>query len=107
MVASRIGRSRQENSRIGRFYEWSHLGLVGFRIGRSGNGRVRNSRSRIGTSTGSWHVAKMFKETLMLNMVLWKETQQEVRQHWFIYSYISAYIQTLYMYCPGLLEYIR
>jgi hypothetical protein len=36
---------------------------------------------------------------------LWKETQREVRQHWFIYSYISAYIKTLYMYCPGLLEY--
>jgi hypothetical protein len=29
---------------------------------------------------------------------LWKETQREVRQHWFIYSYISAYIQGLYMY---------
>ncbi len=39
--------------------------------------------------------------------VVWKETQREVRQHWFIYSYISAYIQTLYMYCPGLLEYIH
>jgi hypothetical protein len=38
---------------------------------------------------------------------LWKKTQQEVRQHWFIYSYISAYIQALYMYCPGLLEYIH
>ncbi len=38
---------------------------------------------------------------------LWKEAQQEVRQHWFIYSYISAYIEALYMYCPGLLEYIR
>jgi hypothetical protein len=38
---------------------------------------------------------------------LWKETQREVRQHWFIYSYISAYIQALYMYCLGLLEYIR
>jgi hypothetical protein len=39
--------------------------------------------------------------------VLWKETQREVRQHWFIYSYISAYIQALYMYCPGCWEYIR
>jgi hypothetical protein len=38
---------------------------------------------------------------------LWKEAQREVRQHWFIYSYISAYIQALYMYCPVLLEYIR
>jgi hypothetical protein len=42
---------------------------------------------------------------LILN--LWKEAQREVRQHWFIYSYISAYIQALYMYCPVLLEYIR
>jgi hypothetical protein len=32
---------------------------------------------------------------------------QEVRQHWFIYSYIAAYIQALYMYCPVLLEYTR
>ncbi len=40
-------------------------------------------------------------------IVVWKETQREVRQHWFIYSYISAYIQALYMYCPGLLEYVR
>ncbi len=38
---------------------------------------------------------------------LWKEAQREVRQHWFIYSYISAYIQALFMYCPVLLEYIR
>ncbi len=38
---------------------------------------------------------------------LWKEAQQEVRQHWFIYSYIAVYIQALYMYCPVLLEYIR
>jgi hypothetical protein len=36
-----------------------------------------------------------------------KETQREVRQHWFIYSYISAYIQALYMYYVELLEYIR
>ncbi len=43
----------------------------------------------------------------MGNTSLWKETQREVRQHWFIYSYISAYIQALYMYCPGLLEYVR
>ncbi len=32
---------------------------------------------------------------------VWKETQREVQQHWFIYSYISAYIQGLYMYCGG------
>ncbi len=38
---------------------------------------------------------------------LWKEAQREVRQHWFIYSYIAAYIQALYMYSPVLLEYIR
>jgi hypothetical protein len=31
-------------------------------------------------------------------MMMWKEAQQLVRQHWFIDSYISAYIQTLYMY---------
>jgi hypothetical protein len=37
----------------------------------------------------------------------WKEAQREVRQHWFIYGYISACIQALYMYCPGMLEYIR
>ena len=46
-------------------------------------------------------------DVFVLKAVLWKETQREVRQHWFIYSYISAYIQALYMYCPGLLEYIR
>jgi hypothetical protein len=27
---------------------------------------------------------------------LWKEAQQEVRQHWFISSYKAAYIQVLY-----------
>jgi hypothetical protein len=27
---------------------------------------------------------------------MWKEAQQEVRQHWFINSYIAAYIQVLY-----------
>jgi hypothetical protein len=27
---------------------------------------------------------------------LWKEAQQEVRQHWFIDSYIAAYIQMQY-----------
>jgi hypothetical protein len=27
---------------------------------------------------------------------LWKEAQQEVQQHWFIDSYIAAYIQVLY-----------
>ncbi len=40
-------------------------------------------------------------------VLLWKEAQPEVRQHWFIYSYIAAYIQALYMYCPVWLEYIR
>jgi hypothetical protein len=33
---------------------------------------------------------------------LWKQVRQEVRQHWFIYSYIAAYIQALYIivqYC--------
>jgi acid stress-induced BolA-like protein IbaG/YrbA len=35
-----------------------------------------------------------------------EEGTTKVRQHWFIYSYISAYIQALYMDCPGLLEYI-
>ncbi len=39
--------------------------------------------------------------------MVWKETQREVRHHWFIYSYISAYKQALYMYCLELLEYIR
>jgi hypothetical protein len=47
------------------------------------------------------------KGTTWSGSPLWKETQREVRQHWFIYSYISVYIQALYMYCPGLLEYIR
>jgi hypothetical protein len=28
--------------------------------------------------------------------MLWKEAQQEVRQHWFIDGYIAAYIQVLY-----------
>jgi hypothetical protein len=28
--------------------------------------------------------------------MLWKQAQQEVRQHWFIDSYIAAYIQVLY-----------
>jgi hypothetical protein len=28
--------------------------------------------------------------------MLWKEAQREVRQHWFIYSYIAACIQALY-----------
>jgi hypothetical protein len=40
------------------------------------------------------------KLLLMLRPVaifeLWKEAQQEVRQHWFIYSYIAAYIQMQY-----------
>jgi hypothetical protein len=27
---------------------------------------------------------------------MWKEAQQEVRQHWFIDSYIAAYIQIQY-----------
>jgi hypothetical protein len=27
---------------------------------------------------------------------LWKEAQQEVRQHWFIDSYIAAYLQVQY-----------
>jgi hypothetical protein len=39
--------------------------------------------------------------------ILWMEAQREVRQHWFIYSYMSAYIQALYMCCLVLLEYIR
>ncbi len=47
------------------------------------------------------------KGTTWSGSPLWKKAQREVRQHWFIYSYISAYIQALYMYCPGLLEYIR
>jgi hypothetical protein len=47
------------------------------------------------------------KGTTWSGSPLWKETQREVPQHWFIYSYISTYIQTLYMYCPGLLEYIH
>jgi hypothetical protein len=42
-----------------------------------------------------------------VSMLLWKEAQQKVRQHWFLYSYIAAYIQALYVYCPVLLEYIR
>jgi hypothetical protein len=28
--------------------------------------------------------------------MLWKKAQREVRQHWFIDSYIAAYIQVLY-----------
>jgi hypothetical protein len=44
----------------------------------------------------------------MDNMLdVWKQARQEVRQHWFIYSHIAAYIQALYMYCPVLLEYTR
>ncbi len=27
---------------------------------------------------------------------MWKEAQQEIRQHWFIDSYVAAYIQGLY-----------
>jgi hypothetical protein len=30
------------------------------------------------------------------NNIIWKEAQQEVRQHWFIDSYISVCIQKLY-----------
>jgi hypothetical protein len=29
-------------------------------------------------------------------MLLWKQAQQEVRQHWFIDSYIAAYVQVQY-----------
>jgi hypothetical protein len=29
-------------------------------------------------------------------MILWKEAQQEVQQHWLISNYIAAYIQVLY-----------
>ncbi len=47
------------------------------------------------------------KGTAWSGSPLWKKMQQEVQQHWFIYSYISAYIQALYMYCPRLLEYIH
>ncbi len=32
----------------------------------------------------------------METLPLWKEAQQEVRQHWFIDSYIAAYIQVQY-----------
>ncbi len=32
------------------------------------------------------------------NICMWKQARQEIRQHWFIYSYIAAYIQALYMY---------
>jgi hypothetical protein len=39
--------------------------------------------------------------------VMWMKAEREVRQHWFIDSYISAYIQALYMYCLELLEYIK
>jgi hypothetical protein len=46
------------------------------------------------------------KGTTWLGSPLWKKAQREVRQHLSIYSYISAYIQAQYMYCPGLLEYI-
>ncbi len=42
-----------------------------------------------------------------LKFRLWKQARQEVRQHWFIYSYIAAYIEALYMYYPVLLEYTR
>ncbi len=34
-------------------------------------------------------------------MTLWKEAQQEVRQHWFITEYIAAYIQGLYTVNKG------
>jgi hypothetical protein len=40
-------------------------------------------------------------------MKVWKQARQEERQHLFIYGYIAAYIQVLYMYCPVLLEYTR
>jgi hypothetical protein len=33
---------------------------------------------------------------ISLLSLLWKEAQQEVRQHWFITGYIAAYIQGLY-----------
>ncbi len=46
-------------------------------------------------------------EILARSNVMWKQVRQEVRQHWFIYSYIAAYIQVLYMYCPVLLEYTQ
>jgi hypothetical protein len=43
-----------------------------------------------------------------LYFTLWKKAQREVRQHWFIYSYISAYIQALYMYVLSrVAKYIR
>ncbi len=47
------------------------------------------------------------KGTTWSGSPLWKQARQEVRQHWFIYSYIAAYKQALYMYCPVLLEYTR
>jgi hypothetical protein len=33
---------------------------------------------------------------LSIPSMLWKQAQQEVRQHWFIDSYIAAYIQVQY-----------
>jgi hypothetical protein len=47
------------------------------------------------------------KGTTWSGSPLWKQARQEVRQHWFIYSYIAAHIQALYMYCPVLLEYTQ
>ena len=37
------------------------------------------------------------KGTTWSGSPLWKQARQEVRQHWFIDSYIAAYIQVLYM----------
>ncbi len=47
------------------------------------------------------------KGTTWSGSLLWKQARREVGQHWFIYSYIAAYIQAPYLYCPVLLRYTR
>jgi hypothetical protein len=42
----------------------------------------------------NWKIGKRL--VAQINIPLWKEAQQEVRQHWFIDSYIAAYIQMQY-----------
>ncbi len=39
---------------------------------------------------------KIFQFQRILTYSMWKEAQQEVRQHWFINSYRAAYIQVLH-----------
>jgi hypothetical protein len=41
-------------------------------------------------------VKSTVKKSFYIIIVLWKKVQQEVRQHWFISSYIAAYLQVLY-----------